>query len=284
METSSFFFILAGPVRLTVFIYTSISFCLAACIFSFSARAQVPYILEKEFKTSLKSGYSEADFKRLYHILDSLEKESVNFSEFKAYSIYSGNIEKMLKSINFYQRGIAYQLLSSLNDKRFNDLLLERLKSESNSFLKTLNAAAVMRLIPSATTPAFDFLVDCDDFATSPLLPAYLAMKPESIIRTAYERLEDKRPKARVFALQILARFDDRPEVDSIIIKALKNWDDNLKGYAIVALGIHRKGEYKDILEPYLRLPLLKEVILETLQKSNTPEDHIFAENLKRKR
>ena len=155
---------------------------------------------------------------------------------------------------------------------------------EDNKFLKTLNAAAIMKLMPAQTTLAFDFLVDSDDFATSPLLPVYLAMDVKSIIKTGYARLHDNRPRAKVFALQTIARFDTSKKVDSIIVNAIRDWDISIKGYAIVALSIHREGGYKDILQPYLKEPQLREVIMETLQNSHTEADILYAEELKRRR
>lgn len=250
---------------------------------AFRAKAQVPYALEKEFKNCLRRDFDEKGFLQFYQMLDSLERAGVNFSELKTYKVYSTHISKLLNSVNYYQKGIAYRLIASLKDKTFNTLLLERMEMEDNKFLKTLTAAAIMKLMPTQTTVAFDFLVDCDDFATSPLLPVYLAMNEKSIIKTGYTRLNDKRPRAKVFALQTIARFDTRKQVDSIIIKAIQDWDANIKGYAIIALGIHRQGNYKDILQPYLNEPQLKEVILETLENSYTEMDIHYAEELKRK-
>jgi hypothetical protein len=245
--------------------------------------ATTPYILEKEFKACLKHTYAEKDFLRFYHLLDSLEGKT-DISEFRNYQVYTSNINKLLNSFNVYQKGIAYRLVSALRDNEFKWLLVDRLPVEENKFLKTLNAAAMMKLAPSQTTLAFDYLVDNEDFATSPLIPIYLSMDMFSIIKTGYERINDKRPKAKVFALQTLARFDGNSNVDSLIVKALKEWDKSIKGYAVVALGVHRKGKYKSILAPYTKEPELKEVIIETLQNSNAEEDIVFAEELKRKR
>jgi hypothetical protein len=259
---------------------------LALCAFvSFALQlnAQVPYILEKEFKKCTERGYSEKDFLQFYHILDSLENKSVDFSEFRNYKTYTSNINNLLNSINFYQKGIAYRLISCLKDKEFCGLLLERMKMEDSKFLKTLNAAAVMHLMPTQTTIAFDYLVDSEDFATSPLLAVYLGMDTKSIIKTGYERLNDPRLKAKVFALQTIARFDPDPKVDSIIVDAIRDWDVSIKGYAIVALSIHKKGHYKDILAPYFKEPQLQDVIIETLQKSNVQADILYAEHLKKK-
>jgi hypothetical protein len=247
------------------------------------SKAETPYILEKEFKNCLKKNYSEKEFLRFYNVLDSLEAIT-DFTDFRNYKIYTSNITFLINSNNVYQKGISYRLVSSLKDVEYNGLLQQRLPTEDNKFLKTLNAAAVMRLAPKQTTIAFDYLADHEDFASSPLIPLYLAMDPASIIKTAYLRLNDKRVKAKVFALQTLARFDPSPAVDSIIVKALKDWDVSIKGYAVVALSVHRKGQYKAILAPYYKEPALKEIILQTLEESATSEDISYAEELKRKR
>jgi len=251
---------------------------------AFAAKANVPYILEKEFKNSLNRKYAESDFLRFYHVLDSLEAASVNLSEFKSYKIYTTGIQNLLNSTNYYQKGIAYRLVATLKDKEHNALLLERLKIEDNKFLKTLNAAAVMKLLPTQTTITFDYLVDSDDFATSPLLPVFLSMDEKSLIKTAYARLNDTRARAKVFALQILARFDPNPKVEDLIVQALKEWDPSIKGYAVVALSVHKRGHYKSILAPYVKETQLREVIIETLEKSSVEEDIVFAEQLRKKR
>jgi len=256
------------------------------CIFlswAFQADAQVPYVLEKEFKKCVERGYAEKDFLQFYSVLDSLENKAIDLSDFRNYKIYTSNINNLLNSINFYQKGIAYKLISCLKDKEFCGLLLERMKLEDSRFLKTLNAAAVMHLMPTETTIAFDYLVDSEDFATSPLLAVYLCMDTKSIIKTGYERLNDPRLKAKVFALQTLARFDPDSKVDSIIVAAIKDWDVSIKGYAIVALSVHMKGHYKDILAPYFKEPQLQDVIIETLEKSNIQTDILYAEQLKKK-
>lgn len=262
------------------------TFLLSFLLFLTSAgsRAQVPYILEKEFKDCLKRSFSEKDFMQFYHILDSLETVPMDISAFKAYKIYSTSISNLLHSVNYYQKGIAYRLLASLKDGSYNSLLLERMKIEDNKFLRTLNAASVMKLMPKQTTITFDFLVDCEDFATHPLIGTYLAMDEKSIIKTAYARVHDRRLKAKVFALQILARFDPDPKVDELIAEALKDWDVSIKGYAVVALGVHRSGNYKSFLAPYVKEAQLREVIIETLEKSSVAEDLVFAEQLKHRR
>jgi len=253
---------------------------------SFSVRtyADVPYVLEREFKRCLQRSFSEKEFLQFYQVLDSLEQAAVDLSPFKEYKIYSTGILNLLNSSNYYQKGIGYRIVATLKDKEFNSLLLERLKMEDNKFLKTLNAAAVMKLMPTQTTVAFDYLVDSEDFATSPLLPVYLSMDEKSIVKTGYARLNDGRLRAKVFALQTLARFDTSARVEAIIIKALKEWDVSIKGYAIVALGVHKKGSYKDILSPYLKETQLREVIIETLEKSATEADILFADQLKKKK
>ncbi len=257
---------------------------LCIAVSAICCHAQIPYVLEKEFKYSLQRKYSENDFLRFYNVLDSLEDAGVNFTEFKSYKIYTTGIGNLLNSVNYYQKGIAYRLVACLKDKSHNSFLLERMKTEDNKFLRTLNAAAIMRLMPAQTTVAFDYLVDSEDFATSPLLPLYLGMDEKYIIKTGYARLKDKRPRAKVFALQTIARFDPNPKVEELIIKALEEWEPNIKGYAIVALGIHKKGHYKSVLTPYLKEAHLREVIIETLEKSVIQDDIVFAEQLKKKR
>jgi len=248
------------------------------------AYGDVPYVLEREFKICLDRKFAEKDFLRFYQVLDSLEAVSTDFTEFKNYKIYASNITNLLNSVNYYQKGIGYRLVASLKDREFNALLLERMKLEDNKFLRTLNAAAIMKLMPAQTTVCFDYLVDAEDFATSPLLPVYLAMDEKNIIATGYARLNDTRPRARVFALQTLARFSNDPKIDDLIAKALKEWDPSIKGYAVVALGVHKKGNYKPVLTPYVKEPQLRDVIIETLERSTSPEDIAFAEQLKKKR
>ncbi|MBS1782701.1 MAG: hypothetical protein JSS78_06525 [Bacteroidetes bacterium] len=263
-------------MKILIFIFL---FFLATTAFS-----AVPYVIERSFKNCLDRRFAEKEFKQFYHTLDSLERISVDFSEFKSYKIYTDNIGKLLNSTNYYQKGIAYRLVASLGDKEYNALLLERMNVEDNKFLKTLNVAAIMKLLPTQTTIAFDYLVDMNDFSNSPLLPLYLSMNEQSIIRTGYERIQDKRPRAKVFALQTLARFDTNKKVESLIVQALKEWEAGIKGYAVVALGVYKKGGYKDILAPYLKEPQLREVIIETLEHSESNADVIYAEELKRKR
>ncbi len=133
------------------------------------------------------------------------------------------------------------------------------------------------------TNIEFDYVIDNEDFGNMHLIPLYLEMDMKSIIKTSYARLNDKRPKAKVLALQTIARYDESPGVDSVIVKALNDWDISIKGYAVVALGIHRKnGNFKPVLSAYMKHPELHDVIIETLEKSPTREDIIYAQTLKK--
>lgn len=253
-------------------------FCGAVC-----SKAVVPSVLEREFTVALKPNYAEKEFYQFYHILDSLEVR-ISFVEFGKSRLYVSNINMLVNSANNFQRALAYRFIAILRDKDFGSLMTERLESDENSFLKSLNVVAFMRTCPTKTTIAFDYLVNHENFSESTLLPFYLQMDLKSIVKTAYARLEDERPKAKVFALQTLARYCPEPSVDTVIVKALKDWDLSIKGYAIVALSVHKKGNYKPILAPYFREVALQEIIIKTLEKSHSEEDMLYAMELKRKR
>jgi len=104
------------------------------------------------------------------------------------------------------------------------------------------------------------------------------------ILKQNFVTINKRTMIARVFALQTMARFDPSPHVDTIIINAIRDWDLKIKGYAIVSLGIHRKGNFKDILAPYYKEQELREIIIQTLEQSQTGEDVLYAEELKRKK
>lgn len=202
---------------------------------------------------------------------------------FKNDTLYRNNISRLYQSSNMYQRAIAYELIERLIDTVFSNTIVSKMQNEKNELCSIRACYAATQIARKETTKIFDYIIDHEDFGDAHLLPMYLSMDTLSIINTSYERLSDKRKFGRICALQSMAMFDHSEKAGSIILKALNEWPDDEKGYAIAALGMNKSKKLKQYLEPYASNPKLKKIIIRTLQESDSREDKKFADELEKK-
>lgn len=199
----------------------------------------------------------------------------------KSELFYSKTIDSLLHSSNPHQRLLGYITVASAGDKSFNDLLVKASKTESSKGGKHWAGMALLYLRDDThASELFDFIVENENFADAHMIPFYLKLDKISLRNTAYEKINSMNPKARIFAIQSLAGTELNPKTDQIVRKAIKSWSQSNRGYAIYTAKELGMGNLKDLLSPLLQDESIREVSLEALANSPTPEDQEFLSSI----
>lgn len=252
---------------------------------------------EKDWTKAAKSNLKEKEldgFMEKYDTLFFPEGESeiayyplVNFKQTTA---YKNNIRRLLNAKNPMHRILAYKTIGSAADTTFNQIILDRLNSETNESCLTWAAMCLLYNRNKSTSRLFEFVVKHDDFEDQHFYKWYLRLDTLSLINTAWAYVDANKllsnnsnlnQKARIYTLQILAWFDKSPKTDSLIIQCINTWDKDYRGYAIQTLLARDKIEKFPILEPYLNEQSIKEISILVLEKSAYASDRSKALKLK---
>jgi hypothetical protein len=235
---------------------------------------------EEEFN-KVFSDYSELTFPQTAQNAELAAEIIYPLKAFKTKKIYKENISQLLSSSNVYHRMLAYTVVGASNDTTYSKLLRERIKTEESEEGLNWSAMALLNMRDKHTTQLFDFLVKHENFGDAHLIPMYLQLDKDSLIYTCRNKIGEENAKSKVLALQVLAHVDQDQSTDSLIVQAVNTWDKEIKGYAIVALQMRKTGNLKPILEPFIHEEKLRRVILQTLEKSPTKSDSLFAAKIK---
>ncbi|HLO71083.1 MAG TPA: hypothetical protein VK167_09460 [Flavipsychrobacter sp.] len=254
-------------------------------------------IINKSFGESLigkhytqaitKIDYSNDEMHSFFNIIDSFSYQAytnpdikTNFTAVKDDSLYKSTIVSLLQSHNQYKRVVGIRLITLIEDRNFNQLLISSLSSYSNEY-DIWAFIGLCKLSPTSTDIAIEWLIKHEDFGDAHAVPFYLQMDTISLLNTSYKYLNNKDNKAKVISLQTIATFDNSLKTDSLCRAAIVNWDLEIKGYAIHALGQCNQGKYKNLLAPYINKLNLNYTIKYVLEGSPTSEDVKFAKTIK---
>jgi HEAT repeat protein len=197
-------------------------------------------------------------------------------SDFKNYKIYADNINNLLNSANQNQEILAYLVIAASGDISKEDFLLNRIVSEKEKGHLLWAGMALLYFNCEHTTPLFDFLVKYEDFGDAHMLPMYIKLNKDSLQQTAYNRINGDNVKAKVLAAQILSVTSLNAKTELILIQAVKNWDFNIKGYAIYSINKLKIGNLLQTFKPLLDSPQTRSIALEALANSPTIADHNY--------
>lgn len=209
----------------------------------------------------------------------SIKGERINqypLDEFKNENLYKQNIQNLLNSKNSNQRILAYLVISSAGDTTFESNLLEKLKTEKEKGNLIWAAMALMHLKTTYTTPLFDFLVENETFGDAHMLPLFIQLDKDSLQQTAYQRIYSSNPTSRVLAAQILSVTGLNQKTEELLKEAVRNWDFNLKGYAIYSIKELQIGNLLETFKPLLDSSQTKRIALEALANSPSDDDRLF--------
>jgi HEAT repeat protein len=248
---------------------------------------------KEDFKLSLDKKFNETNLNDLFskypHLLtpqsditqltSNLKGENLKnypLNDFKNDDLYIDNIDKMLNSDNSYQRLFSYLIIGASNDLTKEDQLLNKLKIEKEKGNLIWCGMSLLNLKTKHTTEIFDFLVENEDFGDAHMLPLFIKLDKNSLQETAYKRYNSENLKAKILAIQILSQTGKNPETEKIVLDAVKNWDMNIKGYAIYTVKELQIGNLLETFKPFLDNDKTKKIALEALANSPTNSDNEY--------
>lgn len=196
--------------------------------------------------------------------------------EFKNEKIYSDNIGNLLASQNANQRILAYLVIASSSDNSKEDILINKIETEKEKGNLIWAGMALLHLQSNQTTKLFDFLVKNEDFGDAHMLPLYFRLNKDSLQQTAYNRINSEDLKSKVLAAQILAVTPLNQKTEQVLKTSVKNWDINIKGYAIYSIKELQIGNLLDTFKPLLNDKKTRSISLQALANSPTKVDNDF--------
>lgn len=193
--------------------------------------------------------------------------------DFKFENLYIENIDKLLNSENSYQRLFSYLIIGASNDMSKEQTLLKRLNEETEKGNLVWCGMSLLNLKTKHTTEMFDFLIKNEDFGDAHMLPLYIQLDKDSLRETAYKRYNSDDLRAKILAIQILSQTGKNPKTEQVVLDAVKNWDFNIKGYAIYTVKELQIGNLLETFKPLLENNQTRKIALEALANSPTKED-----------
>jgi HEAT repeat protein len=261
--------------------------------FGLSAQEKTVSDFKKDFKKIVKSELTKEQLNKLFReyaliltphsdvtqLFASLQ--GTNFNEysmldFKEDKLYKSNIDKLLHSKNPYNRILSYLLIASTNDKSKEEILLDKIKTETEKGNLIWSGMALLSLKSNHTDELFDFLVENETFGDAHMLPLYIQLDKNLLQQTAYRKINSENDIAKILAVQILSVTQNNPKTEELIKNAVKNWDMNMKGYAIYTLAELQIGNVLELLTPLLNDERTKRIALKALANSPTQEDREY--------
>ena len=252
---------------------------------------------KEDFKSALDNSFDEKKIDYLFskystlltpqsgttQLMSGLKGENLTqfpLNDFKNENLYKDNIDKLLNSENSYQRLFSYLVIGASNDLTKELTLLQRLTSEKEKGNLIWCGMALLNLNTKHTTDMFDFLVANENFGDSHMLPLYMQLNKDSLRETSYKRYKSENLKAKILAIQTLSQTGKNPVTEQVVLDAVKNWDFDIKGYAIYSVKELQIGNLLQTFKPLLENDKTKKIALEALANSPTKEDKDYLLNL----
>lgn len=252
---------------------------------------------KKDFKNATETEFSQSDLNEMFRtysnlltphsnitqLTASLKNEQIvqyPLSEFKETDYYKNNIPTLLNSQNPNQRLLSYLVIAGAGDKSFEKALLEKLKIEKVKGNLIWSGMALMYLQTNYTTPLFDFLIENENFGDSHMIPMYFQLNKDSLQNTAYNRINSENLKAKALSAQLLSKTGKNEKTEKLLLDAVKNWDYNIKGYAIYSVKELRIGNLKNTFIPLLDSTQTRRIAIQALANSPTKEDVDYLKKL----
>lgn len=217
-----------------------------------------------------------SDTTQLFSMLEGSNRDDYSMSGFKADKLYQQNIDQLLGSANSNKRILAYLLVASTQDHSKEQILLEKIRTETDKGTLIWSGMALLSLKTDHTDELFDFLIKNEDFGDAHMLPMYFNLDTDSLRNTAYKKIESQDEKSKVLAVQILSKTENNAKTEQLVKNAVKSWDINLKGYAIYTLGELQMPDLLDLLQPLLNDKKTRNISLRALANSPTKADRDY--------
>jgi HEAT repeat protein len=252
---------------------------------------------KKDFEKALDKNFSEKELNNMFRIHSkfltphsdvtqlsaNLKGQRINtypLADFKNEKLYTDNIYKLINSKNSNQRILAYLVIASSGDTSFENTLIKKIKEEKDKGCLVWSGMALLYLNTSRTTPLFDFLVENETFGDAHMLPLFIKLNKDSLQKTAYLRINSDKPMAKILAAQILSNTQLNGKTEELLKKAVKDWDINIKGYAIYSVAQLQIGNLLETLKPLLDSSQTRSIALTALSNSPTENDRQYLYDL----
>jgi HEAT repeat protein len=197
-------------------------------------------------------------------------------NEFKNDKLYKDNINSLLNSDNKNQRLLAYSVVGASNDLDKENTLLNALKSEKEKDNILRACISLIYLNCSKTTIIFESLLNNDDLGDSHIFPMFMTLNKDSLQKTAYEKILSHDNNTKIMAAQLLSVTKLNTKTEILLKQAIKNWDINIKGYAIFPLKELQVGNLLETFKPLLDSSQTRAIALQALANSPTKEDRNY--------
>lgn len=270
-----------------------ISFIFLIAFTFLSAQEKSIKEFRKDFEKAISTDFTEEQLNTLFRdypliltphtdttqLISALEGNNTNdysMLNFKEDPLYTQNIDRLLKSQNQNQRIFSYLLVATTQDHSKEQLLLEKIKTENTPDALIWSGIALLSLQTHHTDELFDFLVKNEDFGDAHMLPMYFGLNKDSLQSTAYKKIDNNDEKSKILAVQILSLTGNNPKTEELVRNAVKNWDINLKGYAIYTLGELQLPNVLPLVQPLLQNQKTRQISLRALANSPTKEDRAY--------
>lgn len=270
---------------------------LVAYLISIASFGQNIDDFKKDFKKATETEFSESELNEMFRTYSNLltphsditqltasfkNERIVQYplSEFKETDDYKNNIQALLNSENPNQRLLSFLVIAGAGDKNYEKTLLEKLKTEETKGNLIWSGMALMYLQTSHTTPLFDFLIENENFGDSHMIPMYFQLNKDSLQNTAYNRINSTNLKAKVLSAQLLSKTGKNEKTEKLLLDAVKNWDYNIKGYAIYSVKELEMGNLKETFIPLLDSTKTRPIAIEALANSPTKVDVDYLKQL----
>jgi len=247
---------------------------------------QIPKLLDKEIIESSKNEkFAEDDFYRINELLFEYEAKN-SLKSLQNCVSYSKNIEKLFNSETIEKRVLAYRLIGVANDSVFNDELIKRINSKESSLLKTWSTTALM--VNSCAKASDDLFVLFSSFPeglpVDILINMYIKYDTVAVKKTCWKFIDSEFKDQQILAIQCLASYEKNEKLQMKLVEFLNTWDDSYKGWVIASMSMQKMENLKPILEKYIEIGNLKNVIIGALENSTTEADNNFAKQLENKK
>ncbi|MEY8759500.1 HEAT repeat domain-containing protein [Chryseobacterium tongliaoense] len=217
-----------------------------------------------------------SDTTQLFSRLEGNTPNDYSMLSFKDDNLYKQNIDKLIGSDNQNKRILAYLLIASTQDQSKEQILLEKIKTENSKGTLLWSGMALLSLKTNHTDELFDFLVKNEDFGDAHMLPMYFKLNKDSLRNTAYKKIVSNDEKSKILAVQMLSMTENNPKTEQLVKDAVKNWDINLKGYAIYTLGELQMSDLLNLVQPFLNDDKTRRISLIALANSPTKADREY--------
>jgi HEAT repeat protein len=250
-----------------------------------------------EFASSLNNSFDEKQINNLFskysniltpqsditQLVSGIKGENLTqypLKDFKNEDLYKDNIDMLLNSKNSFHRLLSYLVIGASDDSSKEKILLKRLVEEKEKGNLIWCGMALLNIKTKHTTELFDFLIKNEDFGDSHMLPLFFQVDKDSLRETAYRRYNNEDINTKILAIQILSQTGKNPKTEKIVLDAVKNWDFNIKGYAIYTVKELQIGNLLETFKPLLENDKTRKIALEALANSPTKEDNDYLLNL----